>query len=108
MCADTSALKDSVKALSDPDTLTGGKSTIKAALDQVQHDLDALRSSAKASLKPQVDAVKRAVDQLQTAVQGFGNGSFSSSIQKASDAISKVGSTSGDLASALADQCPSS
>jgi hypothetical protein len=103
VCADKDNLESSVKHLASPTVLTGGKSSITKALKQVQKNLTALRSSAKASLQPQIDDVKKAVDQLQTAVQG--NGSISSTISKAGDAISKIGTSAGDLFSSLDDQC---
>jgi hypothetical protein len=107
VCADKDALQSSAKHLVDPSVLSGGKSSINSALDDVNHDLDSLKTSAKASLQPQVDAVQSAVDQLKTAVQGFGSGSLASNISKATDAGSKVVSSAGKLASSLADQCPS-
>jgi hypothetical protein len=105
VCADKDKLQSSVSDLTDPSVLTGGKSSITKALDKVQKNLDALRSSAKSNLQPKVDDVKTAVDQLQTAVQGFGNGSLASNLSKAGDAISKVGTSAGDLVSALNAQC---
>jgi len=108
VCADKDALQHSVDDLTAPGVVSGGKSSITDALDKVQDNLDALRKSAKASLQPQVDAVKSSVDQLKTAVKNFGSGDLSSNISKAGNAISKVVQTSGDLASALAQQCPSS
>ena len=108
VCSDKDALQQSVDDLTAPSVVSGGKSSITDALDKVQNNLDALRKSAKASLQPQVDAVKSSVDQLKTAVKNFGSGNLSSNISKAGNAISKVVQTSGDLASALANECPSS
>ena len=103
VCADKDKLQSSVKDLTDPNVLTGGKSSITKALDQVQKNLTALRSSVSADLQPKVDDVKHALDQLQTALQG--NGSISSTISKAGDAISKVGTTTGSLISSLDAEC---
>lgn len=105
VCKDRDKLESSVKDLSDPTVLTGGKSSITKALDKVQKNLDSLKSSGKTNLQPKVDDVKSALDQLQTAVQGFGNGSLSSNLSKAGDAISKVGTSAGDLLSSLNSQC---
>ena len=107
MCADKSALQSSIKALTNPDLLTSGTSSIKAALKKVKTNLDALGQSVKADLKPQVDAVKSALDQLQTVVDNVGSGSLTDNLQAIGDAISKVGATTGDLASALSSECPS-
>ena len=97
----------SVKALANPSTLSGGKSSITAAADKVKSDLDALGSSVEADLKPQVDAVKSAVQGVETAVGNFGNGSLSENLQKTGDAIAKVGTTAGALESSLTSECPS-
>ena len=105
VCADRANLETSVRALTNSDTLTGGKSSIDAALKKVQKDLDALKSSAKANLKPQVDAVKSALDQLKTVLDGFGNGSITSSLTDAGNAIAKVGTSTADLATALSTEC---
>ncbi len=58
VCADKDKLQSSVKDLTDPNVLTGGKSSITKALDQVQKNLTALRSSVSADLQPKVDDVK--------------------------------------------------
>ncbi|MGZ4690045.1 MAG: hypothetical protein ACXVJW_10195 [Acidimicrobiia bacterium] len=107
VCADKSALESSVKALTNPDLLTSGTSSIKTAVKKVKTNLDALRQSVKADLKPQVDAVKSALDQLQAAVDNVGSGSLTENLQAIGDAISKVGATAGDLESALQSRCPS-
>jgi phage-related protein len=107
VCSDKSALEQSVKALANPSTLSGGKSSITSAADKVKSDIDALGQSVKADLKPQVDAVKSAVQGVETAVGNFGNGSLSENLQKTGDAIAKVGTTAGDLESSLTTKCPS-
>jgi hypothetical protein len=103
VCADKDKLESSVKDLSDPTVLTGGKSSINSQLKKVQKNLTTLRSSVKSSLQPKVDDLKSALKDLQTAVQG--NGSISSTLSKAGDAISKVGTSAGALVSQLDDEC---
>jgi PBP1b-binding outer membrane lipoprotein LpoB len=107
VCADRTALQNSVKSLKDVD-YTGGKSAVTSALDKVKNNLDALGDSVKADLKPQVDDVKSALDQLESAVRNFGSGSLTDNLQAAGNAVSKVGSTSADLFSSLSSECPSS
>jgi hypothetical protein len=108
VCSDKTAVESSVKALTNPDVLTGGKSSITSALDKVEKNVNALGTSVKADLKPQVDAVKSALDALKTDVKNVGNGSLADSLQQIGDAIAKVGTTAGDLESSLSSQCPSS
>jgi hypothetical protein len=105
VCADKTALEKSVQALSDSATISGGKSTIEAALKKVQKNLDALKGSVKADLKPQVDELKTSLDDLQSTVKGFGSGSITSNLTKAGQAISKVGTSAGSLAASLNTDC---
>jgi phage-related protein len=107
VCKDKGALEDSVKSLTNLDLATAGSGKIKSDAQDVQDNLDALGKSVKSSLKPEVDALKSAVQQLEDAVKSFGDQSISQSLQDTGSAISKVGSTSSDLAKKLNDQCPS-
>jgi hypothetical protein len=107
VCKDKTALEDSVKSLTNLDLATAGSGKIKSDAQDVQDNLDALGKSVKANLKPEVDALKSAVQDLEDAVKGFGDQSISQSLEDTGSAISKVGSTSADLAKKLNDQCPS-
>jgi hypothetical protein len=107
VCKDKSALEDSVKSLTNLDLATAGEGKIESDAEDVQKNLDALGQSVKANLKPEVDALKSAVQDLEDAIKGFGDQSLSQSLQDTGSAISKVGSTSADLAKKLNDQCPS-
>jgi hypothetical protein len=106
VCADKKALESSVSALSDVD-LTGGKSAVTSAVDKVKKNLDALGDSVQADLEPEVDDVKSALDDLQTAVGNLGSGSLTENLQAVGNAIAKVGTTAGDLFSSLSARCPS-
>ena len=89
VCAARANLDQSVTALASPSLLTGGKSAIQSALDTVKTNLDAVASSAQATYKPQVDAVKSALDELQTTVSNFGSGSTVQNLQAAGSAIAE-------------------
>jgi hypothetical protein len=105
VCQDKAALEDSVRALSDLDLATAGEGKIESDAKEVQKNLDALGESVKADLKPEVDALKAAVQDLDDAIKGFGDQSISQSLQDTGSAISKVGSTSADLARKLDARC---
>jgi ABC-type Fe3+-hydroxamate transport system substrate-binding protein len=107
VCSDKTALENSVKDITNID-LTGGESAVESAVDKVKDNLDALGDSVKADLRPQVDDVKSAIDELETVVRNFGDGSLTDNLQDAGDAVAKVGSTSADLFSSLSAECPSS
>jgi hypothetical protein len=107
VCRDKDALERSVRNLGDLDLATAGKGKIESDAEDVQKNLDALGESVKANLKPEVDALKAAVQDLEDAVRSFGDQSVSQSLEDTGNAISKVGSTSADLAKKLNDRCPS-
>ena len=107
-CAAKTDLQKSVQALKDPSLLLQGKDAITAAVDDVKTNLDALAADAKSDVQPEVDAVKSAISDLETAVGNLGNGSVSANLEAVGTAIAKVGSTSADLVNALESECPSS
>jgi hypothetical protein len=106
VCKDKTALEDSVKNLTDLDLATAGEGKIDSDAQNVKDNLDALGTSVKANLKPEVDALKSAVQDLEDALKSFGDQSITRSIQDAGTAISEVGSKGADLARKLNDQCP--
>jgi hypothetical protein len=105
VCKDKRALEDSVKSLSNLDLATAGSGKIKSDAQDVQDNLDSLGKSVKANLKPQVDALKSAVQGLEDAVKSFGDQSISQSLQDTGDAISEVGTASANLAKKLDQEC---
>ena len=107
VCTELSDLKASVAALTNPQVLTEGKNGIQAALDAVKADLDRVAAAAGANYKPQVDAVKSSVSDLQTAVDNLGNGNPPTNIQAVGTAIASVGATAATLITALQAGCPS-
>lgn len=105
VCADRDSLERSVRELTDLDLSSADKASIQGDLNQVEDNLGALGSSVKADLKPQVDGLKSALQDLQDAVKSFGDQSIGDSLQQTGTAISKVGSAGVDLATALDTQC---
>lgn len=107
VCADRTDLKNSVDDLRNLSVANEGKSGVESALKKVQKNIDALGQSAKKAYQPDVDAVKSALDQLQTAVNDFGNQSVSQSVEAVGTAISKVGQATSRLVSEVQSGCPS-
>ena len=107
VCQARDQLKTSVAALTSPSLLAGGASAIKAAVDKVQTDLNAVKSSASQDYQPQVDAMQTALQQLQTAVGNLGNGNASDNLKAVGSAIAKVGTTSNSLFTKLQAACGS-
>jgi len=107
LCQARDQLKTSQAALTNPSLRAGGATAIKAAVDKVQNDLDALSTAAQEDYKPPVDAVQSSLQQLQTAVGNLGNGKLSQNLQTVGTAIATVGTTSADLFTQLEDTCGS-
>ncbi len=74
MCPEREALSSSVSALGDVDLVAEGTNGVTAAVDAVQDDLAALGESVSAELRPQVQAVQDALDELETAAADLGSG----------------------------------
>lgn len=107
VCQARDELKTSVQALTKPALLTGGSSAIKAAVDDVQTNLDALKTAAKQDYQPEVEALQSSLTDLETAVGNLGNGNMSENLQTVGTAIAAVGTTSSDLFTKLQTTCGS-
>ncbi len=108
VCSARTKLADNLKSLEDPSLLTEGKSGIQSAVDGVEKDVNNLADAAKSDYQPQVDAVKTALTDLNTAVGNLGNGSLTESLQEIGSSIQKVGSTTQTLLDQVKAGCPSS
>ena len=105
VCTAADNLKQSMKALTDPSLLTGGKSGIESAVSKVKSDFSVFESAAKGSYQTQTDAMKSSLDQLETAVGDLGNGNVTQNIPKVGTAIAAVGSSFSSLESAVTTKC---
>ena len=94
-------------ALTNPNLLKGGAAGIKAAISQVQNDLNALKTAANGNYQPQLDAVQSSLQQLQTAAGNLSNSQSSQNLEAVGSAIAKVGVTSDALFTALQSACGS-
>jgi hypothetical protein len=99
VCADREALRSSVDALTDVDVVAEGTNGVTAAIAGVKDDLTALRESAGAELRPDVQAVQDAVDELETTV---GTGTIGSgSVVGTATALATVASAATALLDSL-------
>jgi len=80
VCADREALRTSVDALTEVDLVAEGTNGVTAAVDDVKDALAALRSSAGSELRPQVDAVQDAIDEVETAVADLDSGGAAAAV----------------------------
>ena len=80
LCQARDLLKTSLAALTNPSLLKGATSGIKAALSQVQNDLNALKAAANGNYQPQVDAVRTSLQQLEAGAGNMGHGQFAQNL----------------------------
>jgi hypothetical protein len=107
VCQARDQLKTSVTALTKPALLVGGSAAVKAAVDQVQTNLESLKTAAKSDYQPQVDAVQTAVQTLKTDVGNLGDGAVAQNLQTVGTDIATVGTTTSDLFTQLKTSCGS-
>ena len=107
LCTARDDLRTSVTALTDPTMLSQGAPAIGAALDKVQTNLDALTTAAQPELKPQLDAMQSAVQQLRTSVGNAGNGNVAQNLQNLVGDVTNVGTAATNLYKALDTACGS-
>ena len=105
-CADASNLKSSVQSLTTLKTSELNKEALTSSVTKVKSDLDAAVASASGALKPDVDAVKAAVDQLETAATGMTADNFQQKLPAVVAAVQQVGVAATALATTLKQSCP--
>jgi len=107
ICQARNQLRTSVTALTDLTLLASGTTAIKAAVEQVQTDLDAVKAAGKQDYQTQVTAMQSALQQLQAAVDKMGDGSATENIQAVGTAITATGAAAEDLFTQLKTACGS-
>jgi hypothetical protein len=79
-CADAAALKASMAELDQLDPPTAGKAGIQAALDKVQANLAALKTSANSQWSSQLTNLDGAVAALKTTIAGISGDNLTSTL----------------------------
>jgi hypothetical protein len=105
VCQARDQLKASVKALATPALLVQGTDAIKAAVDKVRSDLQAVKAAAKTDYTPEVDALQTSLQDLQTSLGNLGNGSGTRNLQAVATDIGNVGTSAQALFSKLDASC---
>jgi len=107
ICQARDQLKTSITTLTDQKLLTAGTTAIKASVDQVQSDFDAVKVAGKQDYQAQVSDMQDALQQLQTAVGDLGNGETASNLRAVGTAITATGAAAEDLFTQLKTTCDS-
>jgi hypothetical protein len=107
-CEDVAALKSSLEALAKVRPAQDGVNALKTAIDNVKTDLDAAEASASEALRPEVQQVKTAFAELQTAASGLTADNRREKLPQIAAAMKQVGTATAALNSKLAQTCPDS
>lgn len=107
ICQARDQLKTSITELTNAQVVAEGTNAIKAAVDQVQTDLDAVKAAAKDDYQAQVTAVQSALQQLQAAVTNLGSGDAAANLRAVSTAIAATATASETLFTQLKTACGS-
>jgi len=105
ICQARDQLRASITALTDQGLLAAGTTAIKASVDQVQTDLEAVKEAGKQDYQAQVTNLQEALQQLQTAVGNLGNGDTAENLRAVSKAITLTGAAGEDLLTQLKTAC---
>jgi uncharacterized phage infection (PIP) family protein YhgE len=89
VCVDVQQLKSSVSDLKNVDVVKNGADDLRAALDKVEQNAQALRTDSGAALRPAVDQLSTALSALESAIRNVvsqGTAQVKTAAQDAADA----------------------
>lgn len=107
-CEDVAALKSSLEALTKVQPAQDGVDALKTAMNNVKTNLDAAEASASEALKPEVQQVKTAFAELQTAASGMTADNRREKLPAIASAMKQVGTATAALRTKLTETCPGS
>ncbi len=107
-CADVAALKSSLEALTQVRLAEDGVRALATAIADVKTNLDKAEASASPALQPDVQRVKTAFAELQTAASGTTADNLRQKAPEIAAAVKQVGTATQGLRSTLSQSCPGS
>jgi hypothetical protein len=107
ICQARDQLKTSITTLTDQGLLTAGTTAIKASVQQVQTNFDAVKAAAKEDYHSQVTDMQDALQQLQTAAGNLGNGDVTANLVAVGKAVTATAAAAEDLFTQLKTACGS-
>jgi len=102
------ALKSSLEALTEVRPAQDGVPALKTAIANVKTNLDKAKASASPVLQPDVEQVKTAFADLQTAASGLTADNFKQKAPSITLAMTQVAAATKALSSTLTQSCPGS
>lgn len=107
ICQARDQLRTSINQLTSTQLLAEGTNAIKAGVDQVQTDFDAVKAAAKDDYQAPVTALQSALQQLQGAVAKLGSGDATENLRAVGAAITTTGAAAENLFTQLKAACGS-
>jgi len=107
-CADVTALKASLAALTQVRPLKDGVPALQTAIGNVKTSLDAAAASASSTLQPQVAQVKSAFAAVQTSVADLSADNLTQKAPSIVVALTQLRTAASALATTLTQNCPGS
>jgi len=106
VCAARDDLATSVRALTNPSLLVGGKAGVSTAVADVTAKLAALKSAGVTAYATELDAVSTSLAGLSSAASSISGSSLTADAQRVGTAISAVGASVATLGEAIGTDCP--
>ena len=107
-CAEKAALETSLSNLSELEPAQDGLDAVESTVADTKADLESMAIAADDLVKPLVEKVQTAFDDLESALQGVTSSNLAESATQIGDALSAVGSAAADLQDTLNQDCPDS
>lgn len=107
-CEDVAALKSSLEALTKVRPAQDGVPALKTAIANVKTNLDKAEASASPVIQPDVEQVKTAFADLQTAASGLSADNVKEKAPSIALAMKQVATATKALSSTLTQSCPGS
>lgn len=105
-CAEATALKQSVTALTEVSPVNDGLDALKSAATEVQTDLDATLSAVSSELQPSVDQVKTSFDDLRSILEGISDADgLGAAATEVGAGLSQVGRALTGLSDSIDQDC---
>ena len=104
-CADAAALKASLEALTQVEPLQDGLTALNAAIAEARSSLDTAVASASAAVEPDVEQVRTAFADLQTAASGLTADNLREKAPSIATALRQVATATSALGATLSQRC---
>jgi hypothetical protein len=105
-CEDVAALKSSLEALIKVRPAEDGVRALTTAIANVKTSLDKAEASASPILRPSVQRVKTAFDELQSAASGTTSDNLRQKAPAIATAMKQVATATRELSTTLTQSCP--